>query len=305
MNLGRQIIQKYIAALTQLMDTFPIAFPQAIQSLRDVSGKIICSGVGKSAAVARKVASTLSSTGHGSFFVHPTEALHGDLGVVSPCDALLVFSNSGETTELLRFVQHSSARLRILVTSRAQSSLAFCCDTVLVIPACGEACPFNLAPTTSTLLMLALGDALALTLSSLKNFTQEHYGRLHPSGSLGLRFSRVDQVMRKPAPLVRADATPVQMIQAIIAGGAECVGILDARDVLCGMIDGRDVEALLSLGQVTHRKPLILDRTMPLFQAIEDLRQQDQTRAFVRNESGAILGLFCLEDGLKGGKAGD
>jgi arabinose-5-phosphate isomerase len=245
---GRQVILQEMQSLQRLADQFPVSFPSAVQKLRQISGKIVCSGIGKSGHVAQKLSSTLSSTGSPSFFIHPSEALHGDLGALGPSDALIAFSNSGESVEVLRFVQHSQVQCRIAVTSSPASSLAFCSDEVLLIPHVDEACPMGLAPTASTVMMLALGDALALTLSSLRPFTKEQYKRLHPAGALGHKLLQVEQVMRRPPELLPPTACPKTILRAMMVSRIGCVGLANEQGVLERVVSSEDWLGLVDDG---------------------------------------------------------
>lgn len=298
MSFGRSVVQQEAEALSRLALSFPETFPQAIQQLRSIKGKVVCTGVGKSGHVARKVAATLSSTGTSSFFLHPTEGLHGDLGALSSADGLLIFSHFGETLELLQFVRHSQVGSRILITSQKKSSLAFCCDVILRFPELIEACPLGLAPTTSTMMMMSLGDALALTLSSLKDFSTDQYQRLHPSGALGYRLLTVDQVMRVPAPLLPKESSGHEIIAAMVHHRAGCVGLVDRQGRLCGMITQAHMSSLLH-GRVTDPVEAIeIPPTIRISEALSLMTQKQVSSLFVVADRLSIQGIFCQEDGL-------
>lgn len=320
---GRQVVQHAADALGVLAESFPESFPQAIQALRQVRGKIICSGVGKSGHVARKVAGTLASTGSPALFVHATEAVHGDLGVMEPDDALIVFSNSGETPEVLRCVHHSACRLKIVVTSRHNSSLAFCCDVALILPEYPEACPLGLAPTTSCLMMMALGDSLALTLTSLKGFGRDQYRRLHPGGALGHRLSRVDQMMRAPAPLMHATSDPSAIVMRLVQDRIGCVGLVDDAGQIVRVVTAQNVPELMfrnldetyGKSAVCPKKDCLVavqnearsataDPKAPcvagdvsVFQALKKAQDAGVQHLFVHDGQGAWVGVFCADDG--------
>lgn len=299
MSAGRLIIEQEAAALAQLAQDFPAMFPQAIQDLRNIVGKIICSGIGKSGHVARKVASTLSSIGTPAFFLHPTEALHGDLGAVSPQDVLLLFSRSGETPELLRFAHHSTAHKRIVITAYPQSSLAFCCDIVLTIPQLKEACHLDLAPTTSTIMMLALGDALALTLSARKNFQTEQYHRLHPEGTLGQRLLSVDHIMKTPAPVLPQNASIQEILFLMIKHPANCVGLKDEQNQVVQLIIPEHIEQILHQRSIPKLAPHFVPPSMRISEAMNLMDEHKIPVLFVQEDSQRVLGVFSYADGLK------
>ena len=300
MTLGRLVIQEEARALGMLADTFPENFPQAIQHLRTLKGKIVCSGVGKSGHVARKVSATFSSTGAPSFFVHPTEALHGDLGGVSHEDGLLVFSNFGETPELLRFIRHSQSKVKIAITSRAKSSLSFCCDVVLLIPELKEACHLGLAPTTSAIMMMSLGDALALTLSSLKEFQKEDYQRLHPAGALGHRLLTVGQVMRSPAPLVHERSSCEDILSRMVEHRVGRVGLVDDQGKLVRVVTYDHIPELLKGRSLQEgRPPLMIPPQMRILEALSLLKTTQENFLFVAHALDTVLGVFCHADGVR------
>ena len=300
MTLGRLVIEKEATALSILADKFPENFPQAIQYLRTLRGKIVCSGVGKSGHVARKVSATFSSTGAPSFFVHPTEALHGDLGAVSQDDGVIVFSNFGETPELLRFIRHSQSKVKIAITSRAKSSLAFCCDVVLLMPELKEACHLELAPTTSAIMMMSLGDALALTLSSLKEFRKEDYQRLHPAGALGHRLLTVDQVMKSPAPLVHETSSCENILSQMVEHRLGGIGLVDDQGKLVRVVTHDHIPELLKGGAFQGgNPPMSVPPQMRILEALNLMKASQQNFLFVAHSLETVLGVFCHEDGVR------
>lgn len=300
MTLGRLVIEKEATALATLADQFPENFPQAIQHLRTLRGKIVCSGVGKSGHVARKVSATFSSTGAPSFFVHPTEALHGDLGAVSQDDGVIVFSHFGETPELLRFIRHSQSRVKIAITSRAKSSLAFCCDVVLLMPELKEACHLELAPTTSAIMMMSLGDALALTLSSLKEFQKADYQRLHPAGALGHRLLTVDQVMKSPVPLVHEASSCQDILSQMVEHRLGGIGIVNDQGKLMRVVTHDHIPELLKGGSFREGSPpLIVPPQMRILEALNLMKVNQQSFLFVAHSLETILGVFSHEDGVR------
>ena len=195
---GVSVVEHGVGALMQLAHIMDEEFVLAAERIASMRGDLIVCGIGKAGLIGRKIAATFSSTGTRSHFLHPSEALHGDLGLVGPNDVVLLLSNSGATPEIVQLLPHLSRRASslIAITSKINSPLAQAADITLVIPNCPEACRLNLAPTTSTLTMLALADALAILVSESKEFGQEDFAQLHPGGALGLRLATVDELMR-------------------------------------------------------------------------------------------------------------
>lgn len=195
---GVGVVEHGVSVLMQMAHMMDEEFALAAERIAAMRGGLVVCGIGKAGLIGRKVAATFSSTGTRAHFLHPSEALHGDLGSIGPNDIVLVLSNSGASTEvveLLPYLARRSASI-IAITSRINSPLALAADITLLTPACTEACRYNLAPTTSTLAMLALGDALALVVSEMKDFREEDFAQLHPGGALGRRLASVDEVMR-------------------------------------------------------------------------------------------------------------
>jgi arabinose-5-phosphate isomerase len=224
----------------------------------DSSGRVIVSGMGKSGHVARKIAATLASTGTPAHFVHPAEASHGDLGAVTRADALLMLSNSGETAELkdlITFAKRFSVPL-IGMAGRADSALLRAADVALLLPQAREACPMGLAPTTSTTLMLVLGDALAVALMERRGFTCDQYRELHPGGALGKSLLRVCDIMhgKEELPLVREEMPLRDVVQVMTEKRFGCAGVVDANGHLVGIFTDGDLRR--SVGRLTDAAPI-------------------------------------------------
>jgi arabinose-5-phosphate isomerase len=233
-------------------------FAEAVKVIRAATGRVVVSGVGKSGHVGRKVASTLASTGTPSFFVHPAEASHGDLGMVTASDVIVALSWNGESAELTSIVEHSR-RFRIpliAVTAAPDSTLARKSDVVLALPRADEACPHGLAPTTSTLMQLALGDALAVALLEARGFTAEDFHRFHPGGRLGAKFNFVRDIMHrgKELPLVSPNASMSLAIVTISEKTFGCVGVVDDSGRLIGIVTDGDLRR--------HMSPELLSRSV-------------------------------------------
>jgi arabinose-5-phosphate isomerase len=235
-------------------------FSRAIDTILAVNGRIIVSGMGKSGHVGRKIAATLASTGTPALFLHPAEASHGDLGMVTRSDALLMLSNSGETAELADLITYGK-RLAIPligVANNAESKLLQASDVALLLPKAQEACPMGLAPTTSTTMMLALGDALAVALMERRGFSAEQYRDFHPGGSLGKKLVRVSDIMHKEEelPLVTPN-TPMREVLITMTSGkyggfTGYAGVVDKKGALIGIITDGDLRR--------HMEPGLLGR---------------------------------------------
>jgi arabinose-5-phosphate isomerase len=207
---------------------------------------LIVTGLGKSGHIGAKLAATFASTGTPAFFLHPVEASHGDLGMVTPSDVLLALSWSGETSELSDVIGYAKRRSvpLIALTGEGVSTLAQAATVALVLPKVREACPHNLAPTTSTLLQMAMGDALAIALLQKRGFSEESFHGFHPGGSLGAALKRVDEVMHKDLPLVEATAPVISAISAVSAKGFGIVGVTESG-ALVGVVTDGDIRRYL------------------------------------------------------------
>src|SRR5437588_7295745 len=231
------------------------AFIAAVELISGARGRLIVTGMGKSGHVARKVAATFASTGTPAFFVHPGEASHGDLGMITPDDVIMALSWSGETAELKDLIDYSR-RFRIgliALTAAPESTLAQAADVVLVLPNAREACPHNLAPTTSTLMQAALGDALAISLLESRGFTAFDFRKLHPGGRLGAMLKFVSNVMHPgdAIPLVALGTAMADAVVEMSTKGFGCVGITDANGNLAGIITDGDLRR--------HMRPNLLE----------------------------------------------
>ncbi len=270
-------------------------FTEAIEVLRNATGRVILSGVGKSGHIARKVAATMASTGTPAMFVHATEASHGDLGMITSHDVLIMLSNSGETLELKDVVAYSkrfSVPL-IAITGKANSALGTAADIVLELPKASEACPIGLAPTTSTTLQLALGDALAVALLDDRGFTASDYQTFHPGGRLGAALTHVRDVMHAgdQVPLVPGDIVMSEALLIMTDKSFGCVGILSDDGRLCGIITDGDLRR--------HMSPDLLSRTAREIMTPDPVSVTPDELAIAALEkvSAKISSLFVVEDG--------
>ena len=242
---ARRVLETEIAGLQDLSRALDERFTQAVDLLNKVRGRVIVTGMGKSGHIARKIAATLASTGSPAQYVHPGEASHGDLGMITAADAVIALSNSGETAELSDIVAYVKLKRIpfISITGRADSVLAKAADVSLVVPDSPEACPLSLAPTTSTTVMLALGDAIAVTLLERRGFSPDDFRLLHPGGQLGSRLIRAVDIMRSGTelPLVSVDTPMTETILEMTAKQLGCVGVKAADGRLSGIITDGDL----------------------------------------------------------------
>ncbi|MBL8584321.1 MAG: KpsF/GutQ family sugar-phosphate isomerase [Rhizobiaceae bacterium] len=288
-------------------------FAQAVATLSRIRGRVIVTGVGKSGHIGSKLAATLASTGTPAFFVHPAEANHGDLGMIARDDAIIAMSWSGESQELKGIVAYSR-RFRIpliAVTSGENSTLARQADTVLLLPRVTEACPHGLAPTTSTLLQLVIGDALAVALLEARGFTPDHFRTFHPGGQLGANLTQVREVMHigERVPLVAQGSGMRQAILEITQKGFGCVGVLSPQGRLCGIITDGDLRRqidgdLLSrtVDEIMTRTPRVVAPETLVAAALETINSSSITSLMVV-EDGRPVGLVHLHDLLRIGAA--
>jgi len=301
------------ALAAALRDGLGGAFVAAIELIREAQGRVIVTGMGKSGHVARKIASTFASTGTPALFVHPGEASHGDLGMVASGDVIIALSWSGETAELKNLTDYSR-RFRIgliAMTANAESSLGKAADVVLPLPQAREACPHNLAPTTSSLMQLALGDALAIALLESRGFTALDFGLLHPGGKLGalLKFVRDFMHTDNAVPLKPLGTRMSDAILEMTTKGFGCVGIVDGGGKLVGIITDGDlrrhmradlleanVDAVMTRAPKTVRPDQLISETLELLNATK-------VTALFAVEGGKPVGIIHVHDLLRAGAA--
>lgn len=308
-EVGREVIEIEAAAVAALVPQLDESFDRAVELILACRGRVVCTGMGKSGLILQKIAATLSSTGTPAFFLHPAEAVHGDLGVVVEGDVVLAASFSGTTEELLRLVG-TLKRLGtplIAITGSASSPLARHADVHLTAAIDKEACPLNLAPTASTTATLALGDALAMALLEARGFTQTDFGRLHPAGRLGKRLLRVDQLMHagEAVPAVRTDAPMRDAIYEMTKKGLGITAVTDAEGHLLGCISDGDLRRLLATDEhllqrtaveCMHGRPrrIAPDELAPA--ALKCMEDHRITSLFVGDDAGRLLGIVHLHD---------
>jgi arabinose-5-phosphate isomerase len=301
------------ALATALTDGLGAGFVEAVELIRGIKGRLIVSGMGKSGHVAHKIAATLASTGTPSFFVHPAEASHGDLGMITRDDAIMALSWSGETSELKNLIDYSR-RFRIgliAVTANAESTLGQAADVVLTLPQAREACPHNLAPTTSSLMQLALGDALAVALLESRGFTAIDFGVLHPGGQLGAQLKFVRDIMHKgdAIPLAQLGSRMGAAMVEISAKGFGCVGIVDGEGRLAGIITDGDLRRHMRpdllearVEDVMTASPKTISPGQLASEALEILNSSKITALMVA-DAGKPVGIVHFHDLLRAGVA--
>ena len=289
------------------------AFIAAVELISGARGRLIVTGMGKSGHVARKVAATFASTGTPAFFVHPSEASHGDLGMITPDDAIMALSWSGETAELKDLIDYSR-RFRIgliAITAAGDSTLGRSADVVLAVPQAREACPHNLAPTTSTLMQAALGDALAIALLESRGFTAVDFSRLHPGGRLGAMLKFVRDIMHTGSdiPLATVGTRMSEAIAEMTAKTFGCVGITDRRGLLVGIITDGDLRRHMSANlldlkveEVMTSQPKTVRPDQLVSEALELLNSMQKTQLIVV-DAGRPVGVVHFHDLLRAGVA--
>jgi arabinose-5-phosphate isomerase len=303
-----------ITALSQAIhDGLGRPFVDAVELIAQARGRVIVTGMGKSGHVGRKIAATLASTGTPAFFVHPGEASHGDLGMIAPDDVIMALSWSGETVELKDLIDYSR-RFRIgliAVTAVSDSTLGRAADVVLALPPAREACPHNLAPTTSTLLQAALGDALAIALLESRGFTAVDFGRLHPGGRLGAMLKFVRDIMHTGSeiPLAAVGTRMAEAIGEMTAKTFGCVGITDKAGELVGIITDGDLRRHmranlldLTVEEVMTAQPQTVRPDQLVSEALELINSTKKTQLIVV-EAGKPVGVVHFHDLLRAGVA--
>lgn len=291
-----------LTALSQQLDARQYAV--ALKMMLECKGHVILSGMGKSGHVGRKMSATMASTGTPSFFIHPAEAFHGDLGMITPYDLLILISASGETDEILKLIPSlkSFGNRIVAITNNGQSTLAKHADAVLELHMASEACPNNLAPTTSTTLTMAIGDALAIALMEKRHFRSDDFARYHPGGSLGRRLlTRVSDVMSDQVPTIDASADFKQVIQAI-SGGCQGMVAVTEQNRLVGIITDGDLRRFMEKTEnflqttaisMMTRQPLTISPAMMVAEA-EAIMQKRRVSSLLVTENDNIVGLLRI-----------
>jgi len=310
LSLARKVLQTEAAAILALVDRLDDRFAAAVTLVRDCKGRVILTGMGKSGIVCRKISATFSSTGTSAFFLHPAEALHGDLGAIRGDDVVIALSYSGENEELVGILE-TLKRLGtslIAMTGDPRSTLAQAADVALDCRVSEEACPMNLVPTASTTAMLALGDALAMTVLVEKGFQPDDFAHLHPKGKLGRRLKRVEQLMHHgdQVPRVTPGTAMLDVIYEMSRKGLGMTCVVDESGVLLGIITDGDLRRKMatfpngvrerSAGELMTANPIAIRRTTLAAEALNIIEQRKITALVVVDDQRRAEGVIHLHD---------
>ena len=309
LNAGRQTLMLELQEASHLPERLGDDFVRAANIILHCEGKVVVSGIGKSGHIGKKIAATLASTGTPAFFVHPAEALHGDLGMISKDDVVLALSYSGETDEILKIVPfiHSNGNKLVSMTGNPESALAKNSDIHLDVSVEEEACILHLAPTTSTTAQIAMGDALAVSLMQMRGFTSVDFARLHPGGSLGRRLlMTVGNVMRShDLPVVAPDCSATDMIHAISKGGLGLIIICDGERIEGIVTDGDVRRAMerrraeffnIKAADIATPNPKTISADKKLIEAEKMMTRNKVTSLLVTDDAGKLQGVIQIYD---------
>ena len=310
---AKKVLKTEADALVKLQDDLPIDFSDLVKLILKLTGRVIVSGVGKSGHIGSKIAATLASTGTPAYFVHATEASHGDLGMITAQDLCLLISNSGETIEMFDILTHSR-RFGIPVatmSSNCESTLVKTADFKLCLPMAEEACPIGMAPTTSTTMMLALGDALAVALMEAKSFNAENFKVSHPGGKLGAKLMTVGQLMHKndTMPLVETETSMKETLLTMSSKGFGIAAIVDEIGCLVGVItDGdlrRHIDDLLgkNAGEIASLSPITVAEETFVVDALNLMQDRKISVLIVTSADSRPVGIIHIQDLLRVGVA--
>jgi arabinose-5-phosphate isomerase len=309
LDLARRVLETEARAILSLVPELDGSFVKAVDVLHGCTGRVIVTGMGKSGIIARKLSATFSSTGTPSIFLHAAEAVHGDLGVVQADDVVVALSYSGETDELIRLleaIRRIGARL-IALTGNRQSTLGQAADVTLSCRVPEEACPMNLAPTASTTATLAMGDALAMSLSTRKGFREEHFADLHPGGRLGKKLMRIETLMTAGAsvPRVRPETAMPDLIHEITSKRLGMTCVVDDAGKLVGIVTDGDLRRHMTrqanllerrAADVMTTRPVTVRGQMLAVEALRLLEERKITAVVVVSDDGTVEGVVHLHD---------
>jgi len=310
---AKKVLKIEADALGKLKDDLPIDFSDLVKSILNLNGRVIVSGVGKSGHIGNKIAATLASTGTPAYFIHATEASHGDLGMITEQDLCLLISNSGETIEIFDILTHAR-RFSIpvaTISSNCESTLVKAADFKLCLPMADEACPIGIAPTTSTTMMLALGDALAVVLMEAKSFNAENFKVFHPGGKLGAKLMTVGQLMHKndQIPLVNIATSMKETLLTMSSKGFGLAAIVDDIGCLAGVItDGdlrRHIDDLMerNAGDIASLSPItVVEKTFAV-DALNLMQDRKIGALIVTSADNKPVGIIHIQDLLRVGVA--
>jgi arabinose-5-phosphate isomerase len=306
---AKRVLEVEAAAILGLIEHLDGSFVEAIELINASSGRVVTMGLGKSGIICKKISATLASTGTPSFFLHPAEAIHGDLGMIVRGDVVLAISNSGETEELIRLlpsIKRIGAEI-VAITGNPASTLAKNADHHLSAAISKEACPLGLAPTASTTATLALGDALAMALLQRKGFREEDFAFLHPGGKLGKRFLRVGDLMHSgdQVPIVREDTSMHDVIYEMSNKGFGVTAVVDDQRALDGVVTDGDLRRLIqkdeqilkkTAGDCMKPNPVTIDSSELASAALQIMEQRKITSLFIVDEERHVEGIIHLHD---------
>ena len=310
---AKKVLQTEADALEKLKNDLPNDFSYLVKLILSLNGRVIVSGVGKSGHIGNKIAATLASTGTPAFFVHATEASHGDLGMITENDLCLLISNSGETSEIFDILTHAR-RFNIpvaTISSNSESTLVKAADFKLCLPVVDEACPIGMAPTTSTTMMLALGDALAVALMEAKKFNTENFKVFHPGGKLGAKMMTVSQVMHKSdtLPLVKTETSMKETLLTMSSKGFGVAAVVNEVGFLVGVItDGdlrRNINDLMSknAGDIASLSPITVLGETFVVDALNLMQDRKISVVIITSAENKPIGILHIQDLLKVGAA--
>ena len=312
-DIALETISKEIEAIEGLKLLINEDFEKAIKVIYESRGKVILTGVGKSGHIARKIASTMASVGTPAIFLHPNEALHGDLGIITEEDVMLALSNSGESSEIISMIPYIKmiGSYLISITNKKDSTLSKQSDISIVLDVEKEACPLNLAPTSSTTAMLVLGDAMAMSLLKLSGFKEEDFALLHPAGLLGRKLKQVKDVAHfgQELPVVKKDAKVYEAIIEITKKGFGATAVVDEDEKLIGILTDGDIRRILenkidinntNVYEVCTKSPKTVSKTNILAKALS-LMEQYKITVLIVEEDEKPIGIVHLHDILRSG----
>lgn len=310
---GADVVRTEARALQTMAAELSDDFVAAVRLILQTRGRVVISGMGKSGHIAKKIAATLASTGTPAQFVHPAEASHGDLGMITPQDTCVVLSNSGETPELADIIAHTRrfSIPMIGIGSRRNSTLLKAADVALVLPDAPEACTIGMAPTTSTTATLALGDALAVAVMDQRGFQRENFRSFHPGGKLGAQLLKVENLMhgQDELPLVREDTPMTDTILVMTAKTFGIAGLIDDAGALAGVITDGDLRRNMTdlmtkvAGDVAYRQPRSVRANIIAVEALALMNQNKISCLFVTDDAHRPIGLLRIHDCLRAGVA--
>jgi arabinose-5-phosphate isomerase len=310
LNVAKRVITEELQGLQLLANTLPEFIEDIIELIKNLQGRLIFSGMGKSGHIAKKIASSFASTGTAALYIHPGEASHGDLGMITEKDIVFLMSNSGETSELFDMISYCK-RFDIpiiAITMKSNSTLAKAATYAIILPVCPEASIVD-APTTSTLMMLALGDALMVAVHEAKGFTKEHFKIFHPGGKIGKNLLKVHDLMHKDKqlPMVKVDTPMSEVLLTMTGKGFGCVAVLNNQNTLVGIITDGDLRRHMNdniiklLAQdVMTLNPKTIESSALATEALAHMNNDQITILFVMEE-GIVVGIIHIHDLLRAG----